>query len=209
MKMCVICENKVSNFEEILQIRCNEIKEITTLPDNIKKLGLINCNNLVNIDENLKLELVFIDDCYNIKTLPLTLTKLIIKHGNISYDLLFKLNLLEYLEYYRCQLTSLPKLENLKMLVIEKSYIQNLNSSDFPKLEFLQCKESRIEEIKGLNLKTISCYSCKRLKTISDTPNLQSIDCRDCENLEPIENENKIKILWKGSLFSRPRIIKE
>jgi hypothetical protein len=95
------------------------------------------------------------------------------------------------------------------MLVIEKSYIQNLNSSDFPKLEFLQCKESRIEEIKGLNLKTISCYSCKRLKTISDTPNLQSIDCRDCENLEPIENENKIKILWKGSLFSRPRIIKE
>jgi len=193
--MCVICENKITECHELF-IKCDQIKEIKELPKNIKILTLVNCNNLEVINEDLKLNEIIIDNCYNIKTLPISLTKLHIEHGNINYETLSKLLFLERLEYYRCHLELFPSFNNLKYLIIEKSYIKNLEGKNYPSLEFLLCKESRIEEIKNFNnLKRISCYSCKNLKNISNVPNLKSLDCRYCLNLENIDTENELERL--------------
>ena len=204
--------DKIKNINSLTLRNCN-IKKIQSNLFNIKKLKLENCNINEICDNLINLETLEINRCNNLKSIPNTfinLKSLKLYNCNNIKELDNNYINLKNLDISFCKnLKKLNGFKNVKNLIIEGNYIQQINNFDnlinleifnlyyyYPTIPNLNLN-SYINSCN--NIKKLILRNCDGIKYLNDKLiNLEELKILNCENIKTIPetliNLKKLKL---------------
>jgi len=191
--MCIICNNDINNLSNKITIQvCINVKKIPKLK-NVNWLEIIQCKNLVEIENSNELIVLIIIGCPSINYLPEFKN---IKGLKLQCKNLKKLNpypSLERLELHNESVTTIPEYPNLKTLYL--NHVSTVELVGYPELIELNINNSsKIMSIpyynKLYNLEIQNCPNLISIRSITNIINNKDIiknyaiyNCRYIRNL--------------------------